>query len=155
MKITVADALREGNWSAASWSPRVTDEAAFQAFIGGLAARAAAYVEWRVGAARYADAAQPQAAVLAEAEMHLCQEQILLSAAAAADSARDPGSPPFLATGAELRAHAEARRARAEGILRVLDQWPAAPAAARTGEGAPPLADYRFDEARGRVRRRT
>jgi len=154
MKITVTDALREGNWSYLSWSPRVADETAFQAFIGGLAARAAAYVEWRVGLEHYSDPAEPKASVLKEAEMHVCQEQILLSAAAVAEAARDAATPPFLATGPELRAEAARRRDRAEEILAPYDQGfqrRLARPDARAGAGTPPLGEYRFDEKLGRI----
>ena len=48
MKITIADALKEGNWDAASWSPRIADDTAFQTWVGTIAARAAAYLPARL-----------------------------------------------------------------------------------------------------------
>lgn len=49
MKITVSDALKEGNWSCEAWSPRIPSDADFQTWVTALATRAAAYIEWRVG----------------------------------------------------------------------------------------------------------
>ena len=156
MKITVADALKEGNWNAASWSPRIPDDAAFQTWVGTIAARAAAYIEWRVGAANYASVSEPLNSILKEAEMHLCQEQLLLSAAEVADAARDATNPPFLASGGELRAQARHRRSRAEELIAPYDQGfqhPFARPVARTGLGAAPVSEFHFDEELGRQRR--
>ena len=154
MKITVADALKEGNWDAASWSPRIADDTAFQTWVGTIAGRAAAFVEWRVGSTSYSSTDEPLSSILEEAEMHLCQEQLLLSAAEVADAARDPANPPFLATGADLRSQAKHRRARAEELLAPYDQslqQRFARPSFRSSLGCPPLARTRFDEDEGRV----
>jgi len=154
MKLTIPEVLQEGNWSAAAWSPRLTGDAEFQVFVGAVIARASAYVEWRVGSAHYHDPSEPRAAVLKEAEQHLAQEQLLLSAAQIADSAAEAAQPPFLASGAELRAQAVHRRERAEELLIPYDQSLQrgfARPTARAGAGTPPLTDTRFDERRGRV----
>ena len=153
MKITVTEVLQEGNWSYLSWSPRVASDAEFQVFVASLIGRAGAYVEWRVGS-HYSDPAEPKASILKEAEMHLCQEQLLLSAAEVADSAREAATPPFLASGSDLREQAKHRRERAEELLCGYDQRTPccfARPAIRTGLGAAPIADYRFDEVIGRV----
>lgn len=154
MKLTVAEILQEGNWSAAAWAPRVAGDAEFQVFVTGVAARASAYVEWRVGSAHYHDPAEPKASVLKEAELHLAQEQLLLSAAQIADAAADAAQPPFLASGRDLRAQAAHRRERAEELLIPYDQGLqrgfARPAAV-AGAGTPPLTDTRWDERLGRV----
>ena len=154
MKITVADALKEGNWSYLAWSPRVASDAEFQAWVLALVGRAAAYVEWRVGGPAYADAGEPQNSVLKEAEMHICQERLLLSAAQIADSSALAASPPLLASGAELRAHARQRRERAEELLAPYDQGRLSGSrrpAARSGAGTPPLSGRLFDEEKGRI----
>lgn len=154
MKITVTEALQEGNWSFGPWSPRVADDTEFQVFVAALAGRASAYVEWRVGTEWYAGTTEPLASVVKEAEMHICQEQILLSAAEVADAADGSGSAPFLATGTELRAQARHRRERAEELLLPYDQGlrpGCVHPAPRTGLGAPALAHYHFDEILGRV----
>jgi hypothetical protein len=153
MKLTVTEILQEGNWSAAAWSPRLGSDAEFVVFVGAVAARASAYVEWRVGSAHYHDPAEPKASILKEAELHVAQEQLLLSAAQIADSAADAAQAPFLADGGELRAQAAHRRERAEELLIPYDQSLQrgfARPAARAGAGTPPLADYRFDEGLGR-----
>jgi hypothetical protein len=154
MKVSITEALQEGNWSAAAWNPRIAGDAEFQVFVAALIGRASAYVEWRVGTFHYTDPAEPKASVLKEAEMHLCQEQLLLSAAEVADAAADAASPPFLASGEELREQARHRRERAEELLAPYDQGfqrGFARPAARSGASTPPLADYRFDELLGRV----
>lgn len=86
--------------------------------------------------------------------MHLCQEQILLSAAQIADSAAAAASPPLLASGAELRAHAHHRRERAEELLAPYDQGRQRgyrKPVARTGAGTASRQAVRFDEEEGRV----
>lgn len=154
MRITVAEVLVEGNWEAERWSPRIADETAFEAFVLSLAARAAAYVEWRVGSTNYGAASEPLNTLLKEAEMHVCQEQLLLSAAEVADNASGSGDPVFMGNGGELRVQAQHRRARAEELLCPYDQHPSccfARPAVRTGLGAERVAAVRFDEVLGRV----
>lgn len=154
MRITVAEVLNEGNWSYMPWSPRLANDTDFQAWVLTLAERAAAYVEWRVGATVYADVTEPQATVLKEAEMHLCQEQLLLSAAQIADSSALSVTPPLLASGAELRAHAGHRRERAEELLAPYDQGRqrgSRRAVARAGAGTARLPRIQWDEEAGPV----
>jgi hypothetical protein len=153
MKITVTDVLKEGNWSHLSWSPRIADDTAFQTWVESIAERASAYTKWRVGDANYDSANEPLASILEEAEMHVCQEQLLLAAAIVSDAARDATSPPFLATGAELRNQAKHRRERAEELLAPYDQGRLrrfARPRARTGLGAGPVTEHRLDEVSGR-----
>ena len=154
MKITVADALKEGNWSYLAWAPRIVDDTAFQSFVTALANRAAAYIEWRVGGTHYADTAEPKNDILTEAEMHICQEQLLLSAAQVADTTAFAASPPLLASGAALRAHAGRRRERAEELLAPYDQGRTRGSrrpAARSSASTPPMAGVLFGDEEGRI----
>jgi hypothetical protein len=110
----------EGNWRLDGWSPRVASEAAMDALVEGLIQRANVQVRLRVGAAFYAAnvLADPYSGLLKEAEMHLTQA-LLLDAAAQITEAGDDNNPaPFLGTGEDLRALADARRAQAEEIFR-------------------------------------
>ncbi len=154
MKVTVDEILLEGNWSAAAWSPRIASDASFSAWVLTLAERAAAILEWRVGATHYSDTTEPKATVLMDAEMHLCQELLLQAAAVVADVAA-PATPAFQGTGLDLRAAARSRRQSAEELIAPYDQGlqrTLARPRARTGSGTPPLAEHRFDERHGLMR---
>lgn len=154
MRITVAEVLAEGNWSAAPWSPRVADDTAFQALVLELAGRAAAHVKWRVGETHYADITEPKTSILKAAEMHLCQAFLLEAAALVADGAAVAANPPVFAAGADLRAQAVHRRQLADELLAPLEERMGARIqrpVARTGSGSAPAADHPFDETTGRA----
>lgn len=153
MRITVAEVLAEGNWSASPWSPRVADDTAFQALVLELAGRAEAEVRWRVGETAYADVTEPQDSILKAAEMHLCQAFVLESAALVADAAAVSANPPQLAPGSELRAQAVHRRKLADQLLAPLEQRlrRGLRPASRVGSGSPAASDHLFDEETGRA----
>ena len=116
---TAAKVRDEGNWDEPGWSPMIADSGEFDTYVGDMLDRANNYLRFRVGTTWYTNnvGSDPFDDVLKEAEMHLCQAQILVAAAGIAETGSDGNPAPFLGTAEDILRVASARRAWAEEII--------------------------------------
>lgn len=116
---TAAKTRDEGNWQLTPWLPTIATEAEMDTFVGDLLQRANDTLRYRVGPTWYTanSTVDPYDKLLKEAEMHLCQAQLLLAAAGVTETGLDTNPAPFLGTAKEILLAAEVRKAWAEEII--------------------------------------
>jgi hypothetical protein len=116
---TAAKVRDEGNWSLEAWAPLIATSAELDTYIGEMLDRANNYLRYRVGTAWYTAnvGSDPYDDVLKEAEMHLCQAQILVAVAGIGPSGSDVNARPHLGSAKDLLEVARFRRELAEEII--------------------------------------
>jgi hypothetical protein len=116
---TAAKVRDEGNWDLGPWGGQIVSSTELDTYIGEMLDRANNYLRFRVGTTWYTanNAVDPLDDVLKEAEMHLCQAQMLLAAAGILET--DGEARPFTLSGTSegMIRVAQTRRAWAEELI--------------------------------------
>lgn len=116
---TAAKVRDEGNWRLEAWAPLIVSDTELDTYVSEMLDRANNSLRYRVGTTWYTanNGVDPFDDLLKEAEMHLCQAQLLVAVAGIRETGSKTGASPYLGGADDILKVASYRRMLAEEII--------------------------------------